>query len=105
MIGKSSDSLDQGSSPVSNHISVISVSRPDSVSQTEIRSFVRIEMAAYQNSGDIHDQRNQVRRRSMSYEHLRGLMGGTPHTTSGLPMTGVTPRPHLSLVPDAVDEF
>jgi hypothetical protein len=58
MIWKSSESLDQDTSPVSNHISVISVSQPDSVSQTEIRSFVRIEMAAHQNSGDIHDQQN-----------------------------------------------
>src|SRR6202034_4009303 len=43
----------------------------------------------------------------MSYEHLRGLMGGTPpHTTPGLPITGVSLRPHLSLVPDTVeDEF
>jgi WhiB family transcriptional regulator, redox-sensing transcriptional regulator len=41
----------------------------------------------------------------MSYEHLRGLMGGTPHTTTGSPMIGVTPRPHLSLVPEAVDDF
>ena len=43
----------------------------------------------------------------MSYEHLRGLMGGTPpHTTPGLPITGVLPRPHLSLVPETVeDEF
>ena len=43
----------------------------------------------------------------MSYEHLRGLMGGTPHTAPGLPMIGVSPRPHLSLVPDTVveDEF
>ena len=43
----------------------------------------------------------------MSYEHLRGLMGGTPHTAPGLPLTGVSPRPHLSLVPDTVveDEF
>jgi len=43
----------------------------------------------------------------MSYEHLRGLMGGTPHTTTGLPMVGVTLRPHLSLVPvpDAVEDF
>ena len=41
----------------------------------------------------------------MSYEHLRGLMGGTPHTTTGSPMIGLTPRPRLSLVPDAVDEF
>jgi WhiB family redox-sensing transcriptional regulator len=42
----------------------------------------------------------------MSYEHLRGLMGGTPHTTLGLPSIGVSPRPHLSLVPEATeDEF
>ena len=42
----------------------------------------------------------------MSYEHLRGLMGGTPHTTTGLPMTAITSRPHLSLVPETVeDEF
>jgi WhiB family redox-sensing transcriptional regulator len=42
----------------------------------------------------------------MSYEHLRGLMGGTSHATPGLPLTGVSPRPHLSLVPDAAeDEF
>ena len=43
----------------------------------------------------------------MSYEHLRGLMGGTPpHTTPGLPITGVSLRPRLSLVPDTVeDEF
>jgi WhiB family redox-sensing transcriptional regulator len=42
----------------------------------------------------------------MSYEHLRGLMGGTPHIAPGLPLTGVSPRPHLSLVPDAFeDEF
>ena len=41
----------------------------------------------------------------MSYEHLRGLMGGTPHTTTGSPITGVTARPRLSLVPvpDAVE--
>ena len=41
----------------------------------------------------------------MSYEHLRGLMGGTPHTTTGSPITGVTVRPRLSLVPvpDAVE--
>jgi WhiB family transcriptional regulator, redox-sensing transcriptional regulator len=42
----------------------------------------------------------------MSYEHLRGLMGGTPHTTPGLPLTGVPQRPHLSLVPETIeDEF
>ncbi|MFZ0230242.1 MAG: WhiB family transcriptional regulator [Mycobacterium sp.] len=32
-------------------------------------------------------------------------MGGTPHTTTGSPVSGVSPRPHLSLVPDAVEEF
>ncbi len=37
----------------------------------------------------------------MSYEHLRGLMGGTPHTTTGAPVTGAMARPHLSLVHDA----
>lgn len=37
----------------------------------------------------------------MSYEHLRGLMGGTPHTTTGSPTTGAAARPHLSLVPEA----
>ena len=41
----------------------------------------------------------------MSYEHLRGVMGGTPHTSTGSPMIGVTARPHLSLVPDAVEVF
>jgi WhiB family transcriptional regulator, redox-sensing transcriptional regulator len=41
----------------------------------------------------------------MSYEHLRGLIAGTPHTTLGWPTGGETPRPHLSLVPDAVEEF
>lgn len=59
MIWKSLESLAKRFFPVCNHISVISVGRPDLVSQTEIRSFVRIEMAAYQNSGDIHDQRNR----------------------------------------------
>lgn len=45
----------------------------------------------------------------MPYEHLRGVMGGTPHTTTGSAMmgvagvTGVPARPHLSLVPDATD--
>jgi WhiB family transcriptional regulator, redox-sensing transcriptional regulator len=42
----------------------------------------------------------------MSFEHLRGLMGSTPHTTTGSPMTALTSRPHLSLVPvvpDAVE--
>jgi WhiB family redox-sensing transcriptional regulator len=43
----------------------------------------------------------------MSYEHLRGVMGGTPHTTTGSTMLGATARPHLSLVPvpDAVEVF
>jgi WhiB family transcriptional regulator, redox-sensing transcriptional regulator len=34
----------------------------------------------------------------MSYEHLRGLTGSTPHTIS---RPGATPRPHLTLVQDA----
>jgi WhiB family transcriptional regulator, redox-sensing transcriptional regulator len=52
-------------------------------------------------------KRHKVRRRSMSYEHLRGVMGGTPHTTTGMPLSGATARPHLSLVPvpDAVEVF
>jgi WhiB family transcriptional regulator, redox-sensing transcriptional regulator len=37
----------------------------------------------------------------LSYEYLRGLMGSTPHTTTGSPTMGSKPRPHLSLVPDA----
>jgi WhiB family redox-sensing transcriptional regulator len=37
----------------------------------------------------------------MSYEHLRGLMGSTPHVTAGSATMGVTARPRLSLVPDA----
>gem|GEM_PF-5878506 len=44
MIWKSGESLAKRLLPVCNHTSVISVSRPDSVSQTEIRSFVRIGM-------------------------------------------------------------
>jgi hypothetical protein len=56
MVWKSAESLAKRFLPVCNHSSVISVSQPDSVSQTEIRSFVRIEMAAHQNSGVIHDQ-------------------------------------------------
>jgi hypothetical protein len=44
MIWKSSESLAKSLLPVCNHSSVISVGRPDSVSQTEIRSFVRIGM-------------------------------------------------------------
>lgn len=36
----------------------------------------------------------------MSYEHLRGLMGSTPHATAGstIGTTGAASRPHLSLV-------
>jgi WhiB family transcriptional regulator, redox-sensing transcriptional regulator len=45
----------------------------------------------------------------MSYEHLRGLMRSTPHTTTGSAMTGATSatssRPHLTLVSDAVEVF
>ena len=46
----------------------------------------------------------------MSYEYLRGVMGGTPHTTSGsvvtpLPTPTVHVRPHLSVVPDAPAAF
>jgi len=37
----------------------------------------------------------------MSYEHLRGLMRSTPHTTTDSTMTGATSRPHLTLVQDA----
>lgn len=39
----------------------------------------------------------------MSYEHLRGVMGGTPHTTTGSATASATAvlRPHLSLVPEA----
>ncbi|EUA19435.1 putative transcriptional regulatory protein Whib-like WhiB2 [Mycobacterium xenopi 3993] len=59
----------------------------------------------HQNSGDIHDQRIQVRRRSMSYEHLRGVVGGTPHTNTGSATTGPARRPHLSLVSDAANVF
>jgi WhiB family redox-sensing transcriptional regulator len=42
----------------------------------------------------------------MSYEHLRGVVGGTPHTNTGFATTGAAgieganARPHLSLVPD-----
>lgn len=41
----------------------------------------------------------------MSYEHLRGLMRSTPHTTTGSAMMGATSRPHLRLVSDAVEVF
>ncbi len=37
----------------------------------------------------------------MSYEHLRGLMGSTPHTNTGAATAGAAARPHLSLVPSA----
>jgi WhiB family redox-sensing transcriptional regulator len=37
----------------------------------------------------------------MSYEHLRALMGSTPHATAGSATRGAPARPHLSLVPDA----
>jgi len=42
----------------------------------------------------------------MSYEHLRGVMGSAPHTTSGpVSVSPIGPivvgRPHLSLVPEA----
>ncbi|MGH3967610.1 MAG: WhiB family transcriptional regulator [Mycobacterium sp.] len=37
----------------------------------------------------------------MSYEHLRGLLGSTPHTTVGSLNMEAAARPHLSLVPDA----
>lgn len=43
----------------------------------------------------------------MSYEHLRGVMGGTPHTTTGSATASATAvlRPHLSLVPEAPAPF
>lgn len=47
----------------------------------------------------------------MSYEHLWGVMGGTPHATTGMTTqteAGPAPgRPHLSLVPEpeGYDEF
>jgi WhiB family redox-sensing transcriptional regulator len=41
----------------------------------------------------------------MSYEHLRGVVGGTPHTNTGTARTSAIARPHLSLVPDAPDVF
>jgi WhiB family transcriptional regulator, redox-sensing transcriptional regulator len=41
----------------------------------------------------------------MSYEHLRGVMRSTPHTTTDAAMTEAMSRPHLSLVPDAVEVF
>jgi WhiB family transcriptional regulator, redox-sensing transcriptional regulator len=36
----------------------------------------------------------------MSYEHLRGVMTGTPHSTIGA-MPAAPVRPHLTVVPDA----
>jgi hypothetical protein len=45
MVWKSSESLANRPLPVCNHTSVISVGEPDLVSQTEIRSSVRIGMA------------------------------------------------------------
>lgn len=42
----------------------------------------------------------------MSYEYLRGVMGGTPHTTPEPAETIMPPvRPHLSVVPDAPAVF
>ncbi|BCI90684.1 Transcriptional regulator WhiB2 [Mycobacterium persicum] len=41
----------------------------------------------------------------MSYEHLRGVMAGAPHTAAGsatVPSMEIA-RPHLSLVPDAFE--
>ena len=40
----------------------------------------------------------------MSYEHLRGVLASTPHTTIGSP-PGAIPRPHLTVVPDAPVAF
>ena len=44
----------------------------------------------------------------MSYEHLRGVMGGTPHANAGFTTaaetSGAIGRPHLSLVPE-LEEF
>jgi WhiB family redox-sensing transcriptional regulator len=43
----------------------------------------------------------------MSYEHLRGVMGSTPHTTIGAAPTAqaLSARPHLSLVAEAPVAF
>lgn len=43
----------------------------------------------------------------MSYEHLRGVMGGIPHTSTGTAKgtNGPVGRPHLSLVPDEPEAF
>jgi WhiB family transcriptional regulator, redox-sensing transcriptional regulator len=40
----------------------------------------------------------------MSYEHLRGVVGSTPHMTLGAAPVAIT-RPHLSLVPEAPAPF
>jgi hypothetical protein len=48
MVWNSVESLAKRCFPVCNHSSVISVGKPESVSQTEIRSFVRIGMAGHQ---------------------------------------------------------
>jgi WhiB family transcriptional regulator, redox-sensing transcriptional regulator len=43
----------------------------------------------------------------MSYEHLRGVMGSTPHTTigAGPAAQALNARPHLSLVAEAPVAF
>ncbi len=41
----------------------------------------------------------------MPYEHLRGVVGGTPHISTNPTTTGAVVRPHLSLVPSAAEEF
>lgn len=43
----------------------------------------------------------------MSYEHLRGVMTGTPHTTIGSAPAAqaLNARPHLTVVPDAPVAF
>ena len=41
----------------------------------------------------------------MSYEHLRGVVGGTPRTNAVSATTGPESRPHLSLVSDAAEVF
>lgn len=40
----------------------------------------------------------------MSYEHLRGVMAGKPHTTMGSPAIP-NARPHLTVVPEVPDAF
>lgn len=40
----------------------------------------------------------------MSYEHLRGVLASTPHTTIG-PLPVTIARPHLTVVPDAPPAF